>query len=80
MSDKEEIEGASLPELGQTTEPSYASDAGSEELLTTMRGLQKKVQLMGPIDPDFDMKRFSDELYDELEEKLGWIWCQRFGT
>lgn len=68
MSDRENIEGASPPELGQTTEQSDASDSGYEELLAKMRELQKKVQLMGPIDPGFDMKRFSDELSDELEK------------
>ncbi|WP_422048147.1 hypothetical protein [Shimia sp.] len=46
MSDKEDIEGASPPELGQVTEQSDASDTGYEELLAKMRGLQKKVQLM----------------------------------
>lgn len=68
MSDREDIERASPPELGQTTEPSDTSDTGYEELLAKMRGLQKKVQLMGQIDPGFDMKRFSDELSDELKK------------
>ncbi|MDA5559066.1 hypothetical protein [Shimia sp. MMG029] len=68
MSDKEDIEEEGLPEPGQTAEPSDASDTGYEELLAKMRGLQEKVQLMGPIDAGFDMKRFSDELSDEVEK------------
>lgn len=68
MSGKEDIEEASPRKSARATEPSDTSDIGYEELLARMRELQKKVQLMGPIDPDFDMKRFSDELSDELEK------------
>lgn len=62
MSDKEGVAGADPLKPGRATEPSDASDTGYEELLAKMRELQGQVQVMGPIDPDFDMKRFSDEL------------------
>ncbi|MBO9474856.1 hypothetical protein J7413_15000 [Shimia sp. R10_1] len=68
MSDKEDIEEASPRESARATEPRDTSDIGYEELLARMRALQKKVKLMGTIDPDFDMKHFSDELSDELEK------------
>ena len=62
MSDKERIQGAEPLELGQTTDQSDASNTDYEELVAKMRELQEQVQVMGPIDPGFDMKRFSDEL------------------
>lgn len=34
----------------------------SRKLLTVVAELQKKVAALGPSDPDFDMKRFTDEM------------------
>lgn len=62
MRDKEKTQRAEPLELGRATEQSGASDTDSEELLAKIQELQEQVQVMGPVDPDFDTKRFSDEL------------------
>ena len=62
MRDKEKTQGAEPLELGRATEQSGASDTDYEELLAKIQELQEQVQVMGPIDPNFDTKRFSDEL------------------
>ena len=64
MRDKERIHGAEPLELSRATEQSGASDTDYEELLAKIQELQEQVQVMRPVDPDFDMKRF----YDELEK------------
>ncbi|WP_422048123.1 hypothetical protein [Shimia sp.] len=69
MSDKEGGEGEAKLELARAAHQSGSSDPSDssyEELLAKMQELQKKVQLMGPLDPDFDMKRFCDELEGKL--------------
>ena len=37
----------------------------SRKLLTVVAELQKKVTALGPSDPDFDMKRFTDEMWGD---------------
>lgn len=35
-------------------------------LIERIKGLQERVAALGPRDPDFDMKKFSDELYEDM--------------
>lgn len=35
-------------------------------LIERMAKLQARVDAMGPLDPDFDMKKFSDELWGDV--------------
>lgn len=34
-------------------------------LIERIKALQERVAALGPRDPDFDMKKFSDELYED---------------
>jgi antitoxin VapB len=35
-------------------------------LIERINALQERVAALGPRDPDFDMKKFSDELYEDI--------------
>tara|TARA_R110002049_G_scaffold164956_3_gene330979 strand:+ start:6317 stop:6493 length:177 start_codon:yes stop_codon:yes gene_type:complete len=37
-----------------------------EKRADRIRRLQSRVAALGPVDPDFDMKVFTDELWDEV--------------
>ena len=49
------------------TQSSCGGDGRTSSLREDIRALQRRVAALGPPDPDFDMKRFSDQLHEDTD-------------
>ena len=53
-----------VPETPKVPRSEVANTDGAK-LAERIKPLQSRVAALGPVDPDFDMKAFTDELWDE---------------
>ena len=53
-----------IPE-SPNTPPSEVGNIDVEKRADRIKPLQSHVAALGPVDPDFDIKTFTDELWDE---------------